>query len=157
MLRQVTTLSRYSDSSDGESEPESRRHVTPLAYVRVDLTYRILALQSTVSHLAFHKQLLEGEEALLQSFPTRRQMLERVVFKNIFSERPQVLMQSYLGYVVLHAVFIGPAKAEIVTVIDTAAQEKIGGSAQLSSFSTARRAPKGRRRGQRQPAEVFFL
>lgn len=86
LLRQVTTLSRYNDSSDGESEPDSRRHVKPLPYVRVILSYRILALQSTVRHLTFHKQLLEGEEALLQSFANRRQMLERVLINLCLSD-----------------------------------------------------------------------
>lgn len=135
LLRQVATLSRYIDSSDGESEVESRRHVHPLAYVCVSLTYRILALQSTVSHLTFHKHLMEGDEALLQSFPTRRQTLERVVFDSHFLWNFRYLCNGLLGYVFLHANLIGPATAEVITIIDSAAEEKIGGSAHLSDHS----------------------
>lgn len=159
LLRQVTTLSRYNDSSDGESEPESRRHVKPLPYVRVILSYRILALQSTVRHLTFHKHLLEEEEALLQSFASRRQMLERVLLnKSIFRDTvPQSANENYfLGYVVLHAVFIRPATAEVFTAVDPVTQEAAGRSAQLAPVGTTRRAAEGRRRGQRQPTEVIY-
>ena len=96
LKRQVTALSRYSDSSDGQSEPQSRRHCTSLGITRVTLTYRVISLRATVRHFANYKQLLEGEESMLKAFDNRREMYEKAMesfAQSLLDQRRQKSLQ----------------------------------------------------------------